>query len=207
MSDVYRALPRLQRRFVDLVAFREKNGTEAVRELKPRLKRPDVLAAKWRALPEIKAAIAEREAVAIEEAGVTPTDVLLGLAQHARGSITKLFGPDGRALLPHELDAQTARSIESVEIETTKEGAQRVKYRLPKRNEAYKLLGQHLKLFTERHEITGKDGDPIIPIAPTATEIAKRIAFVLAVGTRDIPSDPAIGAPQPAEQAPQQASK
>lgn len=210
--SVYRALPGLKRRFVDLVAFDRMNGADAIRRLRkdfkrPQLKRPDVLAAKWRALPEIKAAITEREAAAIEEAGVTATDVLLGLAQHARGSIHKLFGADGRVLLPHELDAETARCIESVDIETTKDGGQRVKYRLPKRNEAYKLLGTHLKLFTERHEITGKDGDPIIPVTPTAIEIAKRIAFLLAAGSRDHPSDPAIGATQPAEQAPQQASK
>lgn len=38
------------------------------------------------------------------------------------------------------------------------------------------LLGKHLGTFVERHEVTGKDGESL---APSAKEVAARIAFIL----------------------------
>jgi phage terminase small subunit len=44
------------------------------------------------------------------------------------------------------------------------------------------LLGKHLKLFADRVEHTGKDGEPLIP-EPDTTELARRIAFLLTSAT------------------------
>lgn len=51
------------RLFVDGVVAGEK-PTHAVRRLRPHLKKPNVLACKWKARPEVQAAIAERQAYA-----------------------------------------------------------------------------------------------------------------------------------------------
>lgn len=201
-----------------------------MRKVRPHLKRPDVLAAKWRALPLVKAAIAEREEVAVAAAGVTHVAVLLALAKNAYYNVKSLYHADGRPKAVHELDDDTACIVQTIDIKTetkdrggkpTKSGTpmrrlrrvQRVKYSLPKRNEALTLLGRHLKLFTDSHELTGKDGEPLLTLPNSALDIARRIAFVLAKGQpsesseSNLPSDPAIGAQQSAEQTSQQAPK
>lgn len=68
MSSTYRKLRPVLRLFVDCIVAGEK-PTHAVRRLRPRLKRPDVLAAKWKTRPEVRAAIAERQefATGLEE--------------------------------------------------------------------------------------------------------------------------------------------
>lgn len=47
------------------------------------------------------------------------------------------------------------------------------------------MLGKHLKLFADRTELTGADGKDLIPEA-TDTEIARRMAFILAKGMRAV---------------------
>ena len=47
-------------------------------------------------------------------------------------------------------------------------------------NRALELLGKNLKLFTEKHEHTGKDGGPIESVVRTDEERSARIAELLA---------------------------
>lgn len=225
--SAYRSLSPAQRRFVDGVVGGKK-GTDMMRAIRPHLKRPDVRAAQWRALPVIREAMAEREAVAMAEAGVTAVSVLLALARNAYYDPRKLYHADGRPKAVHELDEESAAVVQGIDVKTdtrdrggklTKSGTpmrrlrrvQRIKYSLPKRNEALTLLGRHLKLFTDQHELTGKDGEPLLTLPNSALDIARRIAFVLAKGQPSepseshSPSDPAIGAQQSAEQTSQQA--
>ena len=54
----HRPLPPVLRRFVRDVLAGEM-GTDVVRRLRPDLKRPDVLASKWMARPDVKAAMAD----------------------------------------------------------------------------------------------------------------------------------------------------
>lgn len=58
MSSAYRGLRPVQRLFVDGIVAGEK-GTHVVRRLRPELKRPDVLASKWKRRADVQAAIAE----------------------------------------------------------------------------------------------------------------------------------------------------
>lgn len=150
----YRKLPAQKRKFVDLIV-RRMRPTEAIRQIRPHLKRPDVLAAKWKA--ELKEIIREREEEAMEEAGITNAQILLGLAYTADFDIRKLVHEDGTPKKIHELDDETARILQGVEVEhiAGREGGTqllRTKFRLPSRIEARKLLGQHKKLFTQKHE-------------------------------------------------------
>ena len=215
--SAYKALRPAQRRFVDLMACGYKTQVAAMRELRPQLKRPDVLAAQWMALPLVQAAVEEREAIAVKAAGVRLAAVLQGLARNAYYDVRKLYHEDGRPKAVHELDDEMALIVQGVraKTQTTSRGTRsrvntRIEYSLPKRNEAYLALGRYLKLFTDRTEVTGKDGDPLVPALPSHADIARRIAFELARGMQDLaekPSDPAIGATQSAERTPQQASE
>lgn len=154
-KTAYQRLTSLQRRFVDLIVCGS-NGTEAFRKLRPRYKRPDVKAAKWRALPVVREAIDERRAEAVEDAGVLNAQVLIGIARIANVNPKRLVWcegetrPDGAKLGDakrlHELDDETARSIDCAN-----DGEFRV--RNTDRLAAHKLLGQYKRMFTESHEI------------------------------------------------------
>lgn len=145
--SAYLKLKPMQRRFVDLIV-RRMNGSDAVRKLRPKLARPDVLAAKWRALPEVKEAIAEREVEAMEDAGITNAQILLSIAAIADLSVKEFVNADGKPKRIDELSDEAARVVQAIEVE--RDGT--VKYRVPSRLDAKRLLGQHRKLFTERHE-------------------------------------------------------
>lgn len=155
--SAYRKLKPQQRKFVDLLVRGRCNGTQAIRQIRPHLRAPEVLAAQWKALPGVKAAIDEREAEAIEAAGIKNAAVLIGTAETADFDVRKLAHPDGRPKRLHELDEDTARIVQGVVIRL--DGS--IEYKLASRNEARKLLGQHLKLWTERHEIGGLGGGAI----------------------------------------------
>ena len=51
---------------------------------------------------------------------------------------------------------------------------------------AWGLLGKHLKMFVEKHELTGADGGPIETEdkTPGGNDLARRIAFALAQGMK-----------------------
>jgi len=165
--SAYRKLKPAQRRFVDLIV-QGKKGTEAMREIRPHLKRPEVLASKWRALPEVQAAIEEREEEAIREAGITSFLILQELGRVARFDPARLFAEDGSLKPIHELDENTRAAIASIEVEEL--GADREeqaqfrrlrKVRHWNKVEALKLLGQYRRLFAERHEHSAPGGGPI----------------------------------------------
>lgn len=169
--SAYRKLNSQKRQFVDLIVQRTL-PTDAIRKIRPHLKRPDVLASKWKALPEVQQAIDERLEEAMEEAGITNAQILLGLAQVADFDIRKLFDEHGNTKPVHLLDDQTARVVQSVEVRQIKSGrgkdgstVLRTKYRLPPRIEARKLLGQYKKLFTEKVDVT--------PVGPLRIEVVK----------------------------------
>lgn len=63
MSSAYRKLRPVLRQFVDAVIAGEK-PTHVMRRLRPHIKRPHVLASKWKARPVVLAAIGERQAYA-----------------------------------------------------------------------------------------------------------------------------------------------
>lgn len=66
----YAKLAAIHQRFVDGLMLGAK-GAAVVRELKPKLKRPDVQSAKWLARPDIKAALEERKALSTNRALLT----------------------------------------------------------------------------------------------------------------------------------------
>lgn len=132
-------------------------GADAVMKVRPHLNnlRARELASRWRALPEVKAAIEERQNEAMEDAGITNAQILLGIAQLANVSVHALVHlsgeKKGKVKSIDELDEETARCIQSVKVD--RDGS--IEYRLPNRLEARKLLGQYRKLFTQNVALDG----------------------------------------------------
>lgn len=155
-KSAYQRLSRGQRKFVDMLVGGS-TGSNAIRKLKPRCKRPDSLAYKWKAIPDVRTALDERSAEAMEEAGITNAQILLDIANFGRVDPKLLAWQEGEkegisAGTPkklHELDEKTAQCIQSIEIAANGE----VKVRWVDKLAAKKLLGQYKRLFTESHEI------------------------------------------------------
>lgn len=53
-------------------------------------------------------------------------------------------------------------------------------------NKALELLGRNLGMFTDKHEVTGKDGGPVEVASSTPTETARMIAFALRKGLEEM---------------------
>lgn len=175
-------LTRRRQRFVD--AYVQCGvGTEAMRSLGFKGTRPDIAASKWMALPDVRAAIAERTEQAITEAGVRTLRVLQEVVSIAQFNPKKLRNAQGKLIPLHELPDEVAAAIASEEFNAA---GKLVKYRTHPKNEANKLLLQYLKVLVERHEHTGKDGAPIETKDTGDSDLntARRIAFLLANGLR-----------------------
>jgi hypothetical protein len=157
-KSAYERLNAQRRKFVDFIV-QGYTQTDAVREISRKWTRPDLKASKWRKEKLVQQAIEERQTEAMEDAGITNAQILLGIAALARVSPKALVWLEGETLPQgatvgqpkklHQLDDVTARCIQSIEY--SKDGE--IKVRFPDRIAARKLLGQYKRLFTESHEI------------------------------------------------------
>jgi len=89
--------------------------------------------------------------------------VLQGIAELAFFDMRKFFTAGGNLIPIHDLDEQTARALKGCEVEKlfkhfgkgqAEESGTITKIRVADRLEALELLGRHLKLFTDKIEIT-----------------------------------------------------
>ena len=90
------------------------------------------------------------------------------LADIATMDVRKLFAEDGMPLPIHELHQALAAAIFSVETverrATDGNGAQYVyRVRFWDRIRALELLGRHFGMFSDRVEVTGRNGEPLLP--------------------------------------------
>lgn len=162
-------------------------------------KRPDVGAAKILANPEVKAAIAERTEEAITKAGVRHVRVLEEVALLAYANLGQLRGVDGKPVTFKDMPEALLAGAQSIEFNADGSVS---KVRLAK-VDGLRMLGQYLKLFTEVHELQGKDGGPIQTETHEVSDLekARRIAHLLGQGLRaqvpatvtDPKSDPVAG--------------
>lgn len=177
--SAYAKLRRRRQIFVDAYV-RTGVGTEAALKSGYSGKAPSVAAAKIMANPEVKAAIAERTEEAIARAGVRTLRVLEEAALMAYARISHLRGADGKLLAfkdwPEEFLAG-ASSISFNDDGTVKN------VKLAKEHGVNGLM-RYLKLLTDVHEHTGKDGGPIETKDVSDLEKARRIGHLLAQGLR-----------------------
>jgi phage terminase small subunit len=174
--DHYLKLRPLLQRFVDAVV---ETGTAAgaVRKLGRRTCDPRRRGYKLMEKPHVREAVEERRAEAIEEAGISRVRVLQELSRIAFFNIQDLFfEADGHLHLKPVTawPPEAAAAIAGVDVEALFEGSGKDRVRIgdirkfkawPK-VDALRTLAQHLKMLTEKHEVTGKDGAPLPTSGP-----------------------------------------
>lgn len=136
----------------------------------------------------VRQRISEIQAEAAKRAGITVEKVIAELAKIGfadirravewRGSLTReQDNPDGgdvlvikeifsnhvRLLDSDKIDDATAAAI--AEVKQSPTGGLSIKFH--DKQAALVNLGKHLGMFVEKHELTGKDGEPLAPPAPT----------------------------------------
>ena len=98
---------------------------------------------------------------------ISAEKVLQGIAELAFFDIRKFFTVGGNLVPIHELDGQTARALKGCDVEKlfrhfgkgqAEESGTITKIRVADRLEALELLGRHLKLFTDKLEVTDSGG-------------------------------------------------
>lgn len=97
---------------------------------------------------------------ALAEAAMPASEVLARLTAQARGTMADVLRPRGRG---YGIDFKAAEENGALDLVKKYTKTDRgVSVELYDAQAALALLGKHHKLFVERTEVTGKDGDPLI---------------------------------------------
>ena len=97
----------------------------------------------------------------VERTEITSDRVLKELFRLATVDIAEAFNEDGTLKPIHEIPEDVRRAISGVDVDTLSGELVRHKIRFWSKDSALEKLGKHLKLFTEKIEHSGKDGQPI----------------------------------------------
>jgi phage terminase small subunit len=153
------------------------NGTQAAIRAGYSEKTANEIASENLAKPSIVEAVEEAMNKRAEKTGITAERVLNEIAKMAFLDPRKLFDSDGKPLHITALDDDTAASIAGLDVVTM--GSQEagfgevMKIKLADKAKNLELLGRHLKLFTDKQEITGKDGGAqIIDVSMTVSTLS-----------------------------------
>ncbi|MFC3227351.1 terminase small subunit [Marinibaculum pumilum] len=118
--------------------------------------------------PVIASEIAEAEARRAERVEINADQVVLELRRIGMSDPRALFDADGRLLPVKDWPDDIARAVSSFEVVTKRipgtdpvEVEHVAKVRFWPKTDALGLLGKHLGMFVNRHELTGKGGGPI----------------------------------------------
>lgn len=184
--SAYANLRHRRQLFVDYLV--ELNvGSKAAAQAFPDSKRPDVIASKLLANPEVKAAVIERRGEVLAELGVNVVRALREVTNIAFFNPKHMHGPDGKVLPLHMIDDSVVSALSSVTCDTQ---GRPIKYRVHAKTESLKLILQYLNVLVERHEVTGENGGPIKTQEISPLDKARRIAFLLDAGIRAKASTP-----------------
>jgi phage terminase small subunit len=135
---------------------------------------------------EVKRAIKKPLQKAFDSIELTADRVLKEIARLSFFDIRKLVDNTGKPLPLHELDDDTAAAIVGLDVVNVgnedKGVAEILKFKLADKKGALDLAARHLRLLTDKVEVTGKDGAPLESANPN--ELARRVAFLLHKGLR-----------------------
>ena len=145
------SLTKKQRIFIDEY-LKCWNATEAARRAGYSEKTARAIGCENLTKPDIEAAIKKR----LTESAMSAEEVLMRLAEQARGDHAKYTTSAGidMKMLVNDGKAHLVKKYVKTPTGTTAE--------FYDAQAALTLLGKHHKLFTERHEITGEAGGPLI---------------------------------------------
>lgn len=142
--------------------------------------------------PEIQEAIGKKFQKIEERAEFTAEMVVRQLERMVMFDPRKLFHENGQPKAITDLDEDTAMAINGLDVheEYRGSGSDREfvgyvkKYKLADRNSAVANALRMFGKFSDKVELTGKDGGPIQTEDLSGNEIARRIAFALAEGLK-----------------------
>lgn len=127
---------------------------------------------KWQRQPHVQ----EAKEIAIKESceslGINTARVLRELTRLAFSDLRALYNSDGTLKAPQEWDDDAAAAVSGVDVEerSTGRGEDREVYQVRKvrshpKLQAIEALAKIQKLLIDRHELTGKDGEPLsVPV-------------------------------------------
>lgn len=125
---------------------------------------------------------------------MSKADILNGLARIAMFDPRNLYDENGDMKPIHELDDVTAASITGIKAQRlntptaddpTKTTLITADVKLADKKAALDSLAKALGMFTEKVELTGKEGKDLIPNEMSQTELARRVAFLLTTGVKN----------------------
>lgn len=139
--------------------------------------------------PKVASAI---DTALAEAPGVTRARIVDELAKIAFANAGEFFewGPDGVKVKDSANLTDDQKSIIAEVTQTVTPGGGTIRVKLSDKQAALEKLGKALRLFSERVEVTGRDGGPIEIEDPHA-EIRRRILVIAArIGEGKDPADP-----------------
>jgi phage terminase small subunit len=127
--------------------------------------------------PKISAAIAKRTGKICEKLAISTESVLQGIAQLAHYDVRRFFDEKGNPKQIHELSDAEANAVSGFEFIELFEGdgderhcfGHLKKFKIADRGQNLERLGRHLKLFTDKVELSGNIG-----LAERISEARKR---------------------------------
>lgn len=134
---------------------------------------------------EIRTALEQATHKAAEKLDLTAERVLREIARLAFFDIRKLVDNTGKPLPLSELDDDTAAAIVGLDVANIGNSdvgvGEVLKFKLADKKGALEMAAKHLRLLTDKVEVTGKDGAPLETLS---NEAARRVAFLLQQGMR-----------------------
>lgn len=159
-----------QRRFVEQYLV-DLNGKQAAIRTGYSPKTAEVQASRLLSKAKVRAEVAKRQGKISEKLEVSAESIKAELAKIGFANMADYMraGADGDPYLDFsKLTRDQAAALQEVTVEDYTEGrgedardVKRVKFKLADKRAALVDLGRHLGMFIERHELTGKDGQPV----------------------------------------------
>ena len=120
-------------------------------------------ASKLAALPEVRQRVDDLMAAAAAKNGVTVERVVAELARVAFGDRRRLmtWGPNGVKLRDSETISEDDAAAVAEVSETVNAAGGSIKLKTHDKVKALELLGKYVGIFTDKVQLTGKDGGPV----------------------------------------------
>ena len=110
---------------------------------------------------KVRKRIQELKDAQLEAHGASIDRVLQELSRIAFLDTRKFYGPDGKLLPVHELPEDISAALAEFSVVEVGEGIRTSKVKAASKLGAIELMGKWFKMWTDKHEVTGKDGAPI----------------------------------------------
>jgi phage terminase small subunit len=173
----------------------DSNGTHAATRAGYAKNSAHVTASQKLNIPKIKNRIAVLQGRMAERLELSADRILQELMRQAFVDLRLLYDENGKLKLMSEWPDDAARAVNSIEHEDRRTGSGEdaetyrvVKIKTNDKNAALKMLGSHMKMFLERHELTGKDGGPLETKSRVTAVPMTREELIEELGKRGLPT-------------------